>query len=132
MASQEAIETQRAKLAAAMAAGISITKWSRDNEVSRRTAFNWASDPAFKARVERMRGRVVDQAIGSLTAYVKKAISTIARIAENGESDAVKLAAARAIVEKLIDVSSHVKLRSELEEMTKRLNAIDSAGPDEA
>ena len=60
-------ESQRAKLAIAIAQGASISTWAKVNNVPNRTAYRWASDPKVRAKVERSRRPAVDCAVGHLS-----------------------------------------------------------------
>ena len=60
-------QSQKTKLAVAMAQGMSVTAWAHKNNVPRRTAFRWASEPNIRMSVESSRRRALDRAVGRPT-----------------------------------------------------------------
>jgi hypothetical protein len=104
----------KSKLALAVAAGQSIVKWARAQGIGVRTAHTWAKDPAF---------RLLDRAIGVLARRVAANAGEINRLASKAESEAVRLAAARAGIADLLGASRFVELRAEVEELKRELAA---------
>jgi hypothetical protein len=113
----------KSKLALAVAGGQSIVKWARAHQIGVRTAHTWAKDPAFRAQVAELRARLLDRAIGVLARRVTANASEINRLASKAESEAVRLAAARAGIADLLGASRYVELRAEVEELKKELAA---------
>jgi transposase-like protein len=113
----------KSKLALAVAAGQSITKWARANGIGTRTAYTWSRDPEFRSQVAELRGRLLDRAIGVLARRVAANAAEINRLASEAESEAVRLAAARAGIADLLGASRFVELRAEVEELKRELAA---------
>jgi hypothetical protein len=113
----------KSKLALAVAAGQSIVKWARAQGIGVRTAHTWAKDPAFRSQVAELRGRLLDRAIGVLARRVAANAGEINRLASKAESEAVRLAAARAGIADLLGASRFVELRAEVEELKRELAA---------
>lgn len=109
------------QLAVAVASGSSVASWCNKSAVPVRTAYAWAAEPSFKARVAEHRGRIIDRAIGRLSAHVTRAVAEIARLVKTANSEAVRLQASRAILAELISVSSWSDLDKRLAEVEKRL-----------
>jgi hypothetical protein len=125
----------KSKLALAVAAGKSIGQWARAHGIGVRTAQTWAQDPAFRAQVAELRARLLDRAIGVLARRVAANAAEINRLASSAESEAVRLAAARAGIADLLGASRYVELRAEVEELKRELAAererrARSPGPD--
>ncbi len=113
----------KSKLALAVASGQSIVKWARAQGIGVRTAHTWAKDPAFRSQVAELRGRLLDRAIGVLARRVAANAAEINRLASKAESEAVRLAAARAGIADLLGASRFVELRAEVEELKRELAA---------
>lgn len=63
----------------------------------------------------------MDLAIGQMARSLGKAVEKIIHLIEEGQTDGVKLSAARTLVDKLIAVQSHAELKSDLERLNERL-----------
>jgi hypothetical protein len=88
----------KTELALALARGVSVASWARTNNVPRSTAFLWAKDPEVRSVVEECRCRALDQAIGRMTKHSNWAADVIISVAEDAQSDSVKLRAARDVL----------------------------------
>jgi transposase-like protein len=113
----------KSKLALAVAAGQSITQWARDHGIGVRTAYTWSRAPEFRSQVAELRDRLLDRAIGVLARRVAANAAEINRLASKAESEAVRLAAARAGIADLLGASRFVELRAEVEELKRELAA---------
>jgi hypothetical protein len=119
--SGESRKSSKAQLALAIGQGVSIAAWARDNEVATPTAFRWARDPLVRKAVESYRRRTIDQAIGRMTTQTTRAADIIIRIANEAESDSVRLRAARAIFSDMMAVSDHSELELRMTEIEKEI-----------
>ena len=113
---------QKINLALAIAGGDSIAAWAQQNGVSERTAFYWAKDPKVRREVEACRRRVVNQAIGRLTGMTTKAVDGITNLAQEADSESVKLRAWRAILADMMSVSKFSVLEYRMTEIEEELN----------
>ena len=86
-------QSKKTHLALALAQGRSVTTWACANDVPRRTAYRWASEPAVRAAVESYRRRVIDRAVGRLAKHATWAADTIAKLAKDAQSESVRLSA---------------------------------------
>ncbi|HUY31442.1 MAG TPA: hypothetical protein VMV69_01580 [Pirellulales bacterium] len=101
----------------ALAAGSTVRDAAERAGVGERTVYRRLDDAAFRRRVTRARNRVFEQAIGRLTDASASAADTM-RSLLSAESEAVRLAAAKSIIE----ISA--KLR-EIGELTRRLDELE-------
>jgi hypothetical protein len=114
------------KLAAWVAAGRSIAAFAKHNEISTSTCYSWTKRDDFKARVARIRQRMLDRIGGTLTSKGLAAVESMVKLSKGADSDAVKLAAAKAILDKMVDVMNQV-------EFDRRLKALEDGGkPDDS
>jgi hypothetical protein len=113
-------ENLRDHFALAIATGRSVSSWANENNVPKRTCYEWRSTDKFKAKVRRLRRRIIDRAIGRLVKQVTKAVAEMARLATEAKSEAVRLQAARAILGDLMSVMSTIDLEERITALEKR------------
>jgi hypothetical protein len=106
-----------------VAGGGKVSAWCKEHGVSAKTGYRWYKDDECQRMVEEYRRRAVDRAIGRMARSLGKAVEKIVDLISNGQTDAVKLSAAKALVEKLIDVQNHAELKSDLRRLDDRLDA---------
>jgi hypothetical protein len=92
------LEGKKTQLALAIARGKPVTEWARQNEVPRRTAFRWASEPSVRRAVDSCRRRAHDQAINRMAKPAVWAIKQIATLATGARSQSRKLRVQRSIL----------------------------------
>jgi hypothetical protein len=102
------------------AARVAIERACRAARVSKATEYAWLRQPTFRAAVATLREDLANRALDALKAAIGQAVETIATLAAEAASEAVRLAAARAIIE-------HVLKVRELEDIAGRLEAIEKA-----
>jgi hypothetical protein len=100
-----------------------IPPWCKEHGVSPVTGRRWYRDESVRRLIEEYRNRVVDRAIGQMARGLGKAVKKMIELIEKGRTDAVKLGAAKALIEKLIDVQNHAELRAELKRLDQRLES---------
>jgi hypothetical protein len=105
-------------LVMALACGASPENAARTCRVSERTVFRRLAEPAFQARVDNARADIARREADTLTAAGLSAIKTLMTLQESAVSEAVRLAAARNIIE------LGCKLREKVE-VTERLAALE-------
>jgi hypothetical protein len=101
-------------LALHVAKGLEISEWCRENGVSRNTAKFWAGQEVFKQKVHQIRQTWLDQAVGRYNAALIEASEIIQTMARSEKNAAVRLQAARAIGQDMINFDRHGKMRAEL------------------
>ena len=114
-------QNQKSQLAVAIAQGMTVAAWARKNNVPRRTAFRWASEPKIRASVESARRRALDRAVGRMAKHVTWAADGIARLAKNADSESVRLAALRAIFSNMMAVSEFAGLEERMTQIEEQL-----------
>jgi hypothetical protein len=116
---EEHRKNTKAKLALALAHGVTAAKWARSNDVTKMTAYRWAKEPLVRKAVESYRRRLIDHAIGLMAKQSTPAANTIVRISKEAESDSVRLRAARAIFSDVMTVSKYAGWEVRLAELEK-------------
>jgi hypothetical protein len=111
----------KSSLALAVANGKAIAKWAREHKVGVRTAHTWAKEADFRAKVAELRRRLLDRAIGVLARRAAANAAQINKLASSAESEAVRLAAARAGITDLMGASQFAQVRAEVEELKQEL-----------
>jgi hypothetical protein len=111
------------QFALCVAAGENIRAWCDEHGVRHETAHRWYKEDQCRRLVEEYRGRAVDLAIGRMAEELGVAVEKIIELIEKGQTDGVKLSAAKVLVEKLIAVQNHAELRAELRRLHDRLGA---------
>jgi hypothetical protein len=112
-----------ATLALAIAAGRSIASWCRETGEPKRSAYRMAKTPECQQLVQEIRRRAIDRAIGRLARHAAKSVDEIVKLATKGQSEAVRLSAARAVLADLMSVQSHAELEREVRMIKERLDA---------
>jgi HEAT repeat protein len=91
---------------------------ARQAGISAATAYRRLADPDFGQRLQKMRGDMVSRTAGTLTAAASEAVRTLLELLKNPTSSAVRLGAARAVLE------IGMKLR-EMSDLEERLSALE-------
>jgi len=120
---------QRDQFAVAMAFGQSVSAWAKANGVPRRTCCAWKNTPEYKVRVEDVRRRTLDRAVGQLARNLTKAIGQIALLATEARSESVKLQAARAVLKELMVLRENVDLDERMTEIECDIEANKTDAP---
>jgi hypothetical protein len=116
-----------AKLVRHVAAGGKILAFCRRHEVASRTAYRWSKTPRFQARVEELRRRASDRAIGLLAKHATTAVEGMAKLAKSAESEPTKLSAQRGILAELRDMTGFTTLERRMAAIEERLKAKESS-----
>ena len=112
-------------LLAALAGGSSIASAASQAGVSERTAFRRLNDPDFRAQLDRLRAQMVERAAALLATSAARASVTLSRLLD-AESDPVKLAAARAILEMVFRQHERASEHALAERIAQLEEALDS------
>jgi hypothetical protein len=125
-------KSRKTQLALAVAQGTAISKWARANQVPRRTAYRWSSDPYVRSTCDSIRRRSLDRAIGLMAMRATWAVGEIAKLAQSAESESVKLSALRSILADMMKVTQFNSLEervAQFEELLRERERTDSALP---
>lgn len=101
-------------LVLALACGATVEAAARQCQVSDRTVYRRLEDPAFKARVREVRGEMVRRSAGLLTAAAGQAVQTLLALQKESVPAAVRLGAARAIIELGLKVRETAELEARI------------------
>lgn len=102
-------------LALALAAGDSIAAAAAKAGMGERTAYRRLADPAFRERIQRLRGEMIGQALGRLAAGMTEAAGVL-RALLRAESESVRLGAARSLLDLGVKLRESVELQSKVDE----------------
>ena len=111
----------KSQLAIALASGVSVPSWARANNVPQSTAYEWAKDPEVRREVDHLRRRALDQAVGRMIKHSKRAADIVFSIAEDAQSESVRLRAARAIFLDGMVVAKFSGLEARMTEFEEKL-----------
>jgi hypothetical protein len=120
MAKTKGARTQEGeKLVLALACGATVEAAARQCGLGESTVYRRLKDPAFKARVQEARSEMVRRSAGMLTAAAGESVRTLLALQRETAPPAVRLGAARAVLE------LGIKVR-ELAELEARLAALEA------
>jgi hypothetical protein len=109
-------------LALAVAGGKRVAAWAKAHDVAPRTAYAWTRRPGFPEKVARLRRRILDRAVGELARRAAANAAEINKLATGAESEAVRLAAARAALADLAAIQKHLALEDRVAALEKRFD----------
>jgi hypothetical protein len=115
------------KILVALACGATVPKAAADAGVSTRTVERRLADPKFRARLHQLRGETLQRAGGMLTAATLKSVSTLVALQEANHPAAVRLGAARAVLDLALRLREQTELENRLTTLENRLGE----GPDQ-
>jgi hypothetical protein len=102
----------------ALACGASVESAARQGRTSVRTVYRRLEDPAFRRRLLRLRGDLVQRTAGTLTAAGTEAVRVLLELLKSSVPAGVRLQAAKAVIE------GGIKVR-EATEFEERLVALE-------
>jgi hypothetical protein len=114
-------------LALAMAQGKSVKAFCETAEVPERTAFSWAARTDFKELVASLRERMVNDALGKITALATRAVETLEKLMADEQPPRVRLGAAKTILGGLIELQNHAELTARVIELERKAKARESS-----
>ena len=86
---------------ALLAAGDSYTDVARKLDVPRRTLFDWRQDPAFVADLSGQLAALRETTDAKLLSIASKAVDTLSTAMDSADGDAVKVSAARTVLDRI-------------------------------
>jgi hypothetical protein len=113
-----------AALILALACGASPEGAAQKAGVSPRTVYRRLADPAFRAQVNDVRADMVRRAAGMFTAAGMASIKTFTTLQESAASEAVRLGAARAVIELGCKLRENAELLERIAAVEGRLEAL--------
>lgn len=111
------------QLLMALACGVTVENAARQAGISPRTAYRRLAEPDFRQRLQKMRGDMVSRTAGTLTAAASEAVRTLLELLKNPTSSAVRLGAARAVLEIGMKLREVADLEVRLADLEQRIGA---------
>jgi hypothetical protein len=112
----------------ALACGATVESAARAAGLSPRTAHRRLADPAFAARVRQARADMAQRAAGALTAASAESVRTLLELQRASSPPAVRLGAARAVLEIGLKVREAAEFEGRLAALEQRLEAEKGGG----
>lgn len=114
-------------LALQLAGGRTIVEAAELAGVHERTARRWLDDAKFRAKVQDLRGRMIDVAAGKLAAGMGAAADVLVDVTAGrlfGKAADRRVRAARSLLEFGLRVKELTELEKQLAELTERVNRL--------
>jgi hypothetical protein len=112
------------ELVMALAYGASPEHAAHKAGLSRRTVYRRLADPAFRARVTDLRADLARRTAGMITAAGLQAVKTLTTLQESATAEAVRLGAARAMLDLGCKLREHVEWAERLAGLEASLQAL--------
>lgn len=109
----------------ALACGASVDQAARQCGLSSRTIYRRLAEGDFR-RLQTLRSDMVSRTAGTLTAAATEAVRTLLELLKRPATDAVRLGAARAVLEIGMKVREVTDLQEQLAELEQRVGMADS------
>jgi hypothetical protein len=102
-----------------LAQGKAVTEVAQRTKVAERTIYRRLQEPEFRAEISRLRGAMVEQAVGALADAGTSAVMVLLDLATGAKSENVRLGAARAVLE----LGTRLREQNELDDRITVLEA---------
>jgi hypothetical protein len=119
--------TRDDRLLLALACGASLAKAAQEAGVNERTVRRRMADQGFRTRLFQLRGETLERAGGALTAAALKAVTTLVALLEGSQPAAVRLGAARAVLDMALRVREMTELELRLKALEDQLASTTSS-----
>lgn len=113
------------RLMLALACGATVEAAARQAGVSEKTAYRRLAESDFKKRLRGVRNDIVQRTAGALTAAATESVRTLLELQKSPSPPAVRLGAARAVLEVGMKVREMTDLQEEVAELEARLGEIE-------
>ena len=107
-------------LALALASGMTAAAAAEQEQVSLRTVRRRLANPAFRRLVARLRGQMLEAALGRLAENMTRAADKVARLLDSG-NEAVALRAARTLMSLGLRLRDSVELADRIHDIEREL-----------
>jgi transposase-like protein len=111
---------KKATLALALASGMTVVAAAEQAGVSESTVHRKLKQPAFRRLVARLRGQMLDAALGRLAENMTRAADKVARLLDSAD-EAVALRAARTLMSLGLRLRDSVELADRIHEIEREL-----------
>jgi hypothetical protein len=112
---------KKVALALALAAGMSAAAAAEQAQVCERTVRRRLANPAFRRLVARLRGQMLDAALGRMADNMTRAADKIARLVDC-DDEALGLRAARTLMSLGLRLRDSVELADRVQELEREFN----------
>jgi len=109
-------------LLVALACGATVAKASAETGISVRTVRRRIADPAFRGRLCQLRGEMLQRAGGALVAASVRSVATLLELQGAGQPPAVRLGAARSVLELCLKVREVSELEDRFRDLEREVN----------
>src|SRR5689334_22084195 len=117
------------KLLMALACGATIESAARQAGVSESTVQRRLDDPTFRQQLQTLRADMIQRTAGALTAASTESVRTLLELQKPSAPPAVRLGAARSILEIGIKLREAADLEARLSAMEQQLVVADACRP---
>jgi hypothetical protein len=117
------------KLIAALVAGGTVVAAAQQAGCTERNVYFRLANPEFRRRLQEARAAIFQAAVDALTSEARKAVAVLADLKETASKDAVKLAAANAIVRNALTAHANMTAESVLAELRCRVEEFERDEP---
>jgi hypothetical protein len=104
-------------LAAKLAFGTSLRAAAAELNISEVTAQRRLKDPRFREKVQEIRRRAVDDAVGQMVAAMTLAVAKLRNLIENGERESTQLRAALGLIDLTLKAATLSDLQARVEQL---------------
>src|SRR5437764_1112176 len=111
------------RLLMTLACGATVETAARSLGLSERTVYRRLSDPDFCRRLQQLRAEMVQRTAGMLTAAAGEGVKALLALVKEGTPPAVRLGAARAVLELGLKVREAAELEQRLAALEEQLLA---------
>jgi hypothetical protein len=112
----------------ALACGASAETAARQCQISARSVYRRLKDPAFRAKLQALRADMVQRSSGLLTAAAGEAVRTLLSLQKESVAPAVRLGAARAVIELGIKVRELADLEARIVALEEQSGLVGGTG----
>ena len=109
----------------ALACGATVEVAAKQCGLSDRTIYRRLKDADFKARLQAVRSDMVGRSAGLLTAAASEAVRTLLALQKDSAPPAVRLGAARAVLEVGMKLREVVDLQNRMEELEALVKSLE-------
>jgi hypothetical protein len=114
-------------IATALAAGATAAEAATQAKVNPRTVFRRLQDQGFRDRVAELRGQMLSRTLGKLSDGTVEAAEALREMVKE-ETGAVRLGAAKALIDLTVKVRESVDLEEQVKELEQRINEVENPG----
>jgi hypothetical protein len=122
--SRRRLDAKYDDLVLAIATGSTVKAWCESTHTPYNTAVKWFNTDEFRARVQEVRAKMLDAAIGKLTEAASEVAERMVALARDAKSETVQLTACREVLAGLINVSGFAQIKGQMAELHQQMARI--------